>query len=299
MHYTTRCRLYIYVRKCPPGELADLATKQYRGTGLSLTVTFNSDESEGGKGFGFEYACGAAPPPPVSAGDYFLIDATSNSPTAGVINRASDREVYQFDAVAGHTYQMQTETGSLSDTVMKLLSSDRQTVLIENDDGEVAGHPGQASFISWTCSTAGTYYVAVMGFQRHSGTYTITIQDQEGTPPPPTYGPSPPVPARAPSSSDLSFKIRMCVDHIDDIYFQSNQMWAQYGGQWSAAGVSSCGDAQYQGKAYITVGSGTEQVWDISALAQCHSGSSCPPVQQTFDYGSFNVPQCEGMTSWG
>jgi hypothetical protein len=42
------------------GELDDLATKQYRGSGLSLTVTFNSDESEGGAGFVFEYACGAA-----------------------------------------------------------------------------------------------------------------------------------------------------------------------------------------------------------------------------------------------
>ena len=71
----------------------------------------------------------------------------------------------------------------------------------------------------------------------------------------------------------------------------------QYGGMWSAAGVSGCGDAANQGKAFITVGSGTEQAWDISALSLCHSGSSCPPVTHTFTDGSFMVPQCDNPTT--
>jgi hypothetical protein len=111
---------------------------------------------------------------------------------------------------------MQTQLGTLTDTVMQLLGPDRQTVLIENDDGEVAGSPGQASFISWTCTAEGTYYVVVMGFQRHSGTYQLTVIDTSSAPPPPTAPPAPPVPARPPSAKTLTFTIRMCVDHVDD-----------------------------------------------------------------------------------
>ena len=65
-------------------------------------------------------------------------------------------------------------------------------------------------------------------------------------------------------------------------------MWIQYGGQWGAAG-QGCGDLA--GKALVSVNGGAEQEWDISALAQCSSGASCPPV--TLDLGAaFVVPEC-------
>jgi hypothetical protein len=35
-------------------------------------------------------------------GDYFIVDPMDPSPTAGSIRRASDREIYQFDAYAGY-----------------------------------------------------------------------------------------------------------------------------------------------------------------------------------------------------
>ena len=58
------------MRRCrTPGSLADLATKQYRGSGLALTVTFSSDASEGGAGLAFEFGCGGAPALPQSCGE--------------------------------------------------------------------------------------------------------------------------------------------------------------------------------------------------------------------------------------
>jgi hypothetical protein len=58
------------MRRCrTPGTLAGLATTQYRGSGLALTVTFSSDESEGGMGFVFAFGCGAAPALPQSCGE--------------------------------------------------------------------------------------------------------------------------------------------------------------------------------------------------------------------------------------
>ena len=87
---------------------------------------------------------------------------------------------------------------------------------------------------------------------------------------------------------ELAFSVRLCIDHIDDLYFQDQRMWIQYGGQWGAAG-SGCGDIN--GRAYVSVNGGDEVEWDISALASCQSGSSCPPV--TLDLGeSFTVPEC-------
>jgi hypothetical protein len=103
---------------------------------------------------------------------------------------------------------MTAQTGTLTDTVMQLLDSDRQTVISENDDGEVAGMPGQASFIAWTAPADGTYYVVVMGYQMHVGSYSLTVSDSVTTPPPLSFHGGTTVPARPPSAKTLSFKIR-------------------------------------------------------------------------------------------
>jgi len=40
-----------------------------------------------------------------------------------------------------------------------------------------------------------------------------------------------------------SFRVRVCVDEADDIHFQDDRLWIQYGGQYSAAGThGSCPD---------------------------------------------------------
>ena len=73
-----------------------------------------------------------------------------------------------------------------------------------------------------------------------------------------------------------SFRVRVCIDEMDDIHFQDDRLWIQYGGQYSAAGTHySCPD-RYRGKAYI----GNQQ-WDISGMNACQAGQNCP-VSSTF-----------------
>lgn len=81
-----------------------------------------------------------------------------------------------------------------------------------------------------------------------------------------------------------SFRVQVCVDHVDNLFFQDDRLWFQYGGQYSAAGThGSCPD-RYIGKAYIN-----SVEWDISSLAQCEQGAGCP-VSSTFTDPQFMVP---------
>ena len=68
--------------------------------------------------------------------------------------------------------------------------------------------------------------------------------------------------------------LQVCVDHQDDIYFQDNRIWFQYGGQYSATGTHGDCPQHTQGVAMVN-----GQQHDISALSACSSGTSCPPVQ--------------------
>ena len=87
-----------------------------------------------------------------------------------------------------------------------------------------------------------------------------------------------------------SFRVQVCVDHIDNLFFQDDRLWFQYGGQYSAAGThGSCPD-RYIGKAYIN-----SVEWDISSLAQCEQGVGCP-VSSTFTDPQFMVP--DGCASY-
>jgi hypothetical protein len=83
---------------------------------------------------------------------------------------------------------------------------------------------------------------------------------------------------------------RLCVDETDDIFFQDDRLWIQYGGQYSAAGTHpSCPD-RYRGKAYVG-----NQIWDITALGDCTAGQNCP-VSPTFTDEQFDVPMgCQSM----
>jgi hypothetical protein len=72
---------------------------------------------------------------------------------------------YDLWATADHTYQMETDGQTLSDTVMKLIGPDGSNVIMENDDSTVKGHGRGTgtSFIEWTASQSGHYYVDVSG----------------------------------------------------------------------------------------------------------------------------------------
>ena len=108
--------------------------------------------------------------------------------------------------------------------------------------------------------------------------------------------PPPPLGAVAPpmvwgTGTTASFRVEVCVDHVDTLFFQDDRLWFQYNGQWSAAGAhGSCPD-RYKGTAYVN-----SVPWDISQMAQCTSGIECP-VSTTFTDRQFEVPM--GCTSIG
>jgi hypothetical protein len=66
---------------------------------------------------------------------------------------------YDLWATADHTYQMETDGQTLSDTVMKLIGPDGSNVIMENDDSTVKGRHSW----EWTASQSGHYYVDVSG----------------------------------------------------------------------------------------------------------------------------------------
>jgi hypothetical protein len=106
------------------------------------------------------------------------------------------------------------------------------------------------------------------------------------------------IPAPVPGSpmtwggtTTASFRVRICIDHDDFVYFQDDRFWVQYGGQYSAAGAHGDCPDRYKGRAYIN-----SQEWDISALGDCEPGGHCP-VSPTFTDEQFEVPMgCDAVT---
>ena len=110
-------------------------------------------------------------------------------------------------------------------------------------------------------------------------------------------GPPAPAPA-APrvwgTGATSSFRVQVCVDRIDTLFFQDDRespryrwhlgcillkmpaislptgLWLSYGGQWSAPGASPDCPDRYKGKAYVN-----SQEWDISGMAGCQQGVQC------------------------
>ena len=172
------------------GSLADLPSDTMTPTGGSMTLEFTSDGSVGGIGFDATYECRGVqapppptppPPPPPTGGVAVSTTHLINSDGAvmrGEIVHGTDHEWYQFDAIAAHTYQVETSLDGIQDTVMDLVDTDRSTVIVENDDDDRAGANSYASYIEWTCPSDGTYYVMIKGFGPSDiGTYNIQITD--------------------------------------------------------------------------------------------------------------------------
>lgn len=93
---------------------------------------------------------------------------------------AGQEAKFQFTAVAGTTYQLETSLQGLPDSVMTLYGTDATTVLAENDDDGSLGPElgGLNSFIEWTCPADGTYVVGVSGFApSQTGGFALTITD--------------------------------------------------------------------------------------------------------------------------
>ena len=87
----------------------------------------------------------------------------------------ADRRLEALAAQAGHTYTLDTTTGSLTDTMMSLYGID-QSIIAENDDDE--RETGSLdSFIEWTCPADGPYPIMVRGFDTQTGTFTLTVTE--------------------------------------------------------------------------------------------------------------------------
>ena len=99
---------------------------------------------------------------------------TDGVPVSATVPAGPDGALFQFHADAGTTYLLDTETGTLTDTVMTLLDVDRSTVIVENDD-DARATGGLDSYIEWTCAASGEYYVRVTGFGGSSGTITLSV----------------------------------------------------------------------------------------------------------------------------
>ena len=165
------------------GSLAELQGRDFRSVGQSMLITFTSDESVTGLGFEANYVCSTAsppppplpPPPPPPSPHSFTTIATNGQMTSGEAVDA-DGAWYQFEATEGRTYELETEVGSLLDTMMILVDADGESTLAENDDDERA--TGQLdSYIEWTCPRSGMYFVNIKGYASQTGTFSFGVTE--------------------------------------------------------------------------------------------------------------------------
>jgi hypothetical protein len=104
---------------------------------------------------------------------------TNGASVDGSIDHAADSNWFVFHGLGGASYEFETATGTLDDTVMDLLDTDASTLLDENDD-DSRDPNSYASFLEWTCPGDGDYYIMVKGYGRSTGTYTLSVTQVGG-----------------------------------------------------------------------------------------------------------------------
>ena len=105
----------------------------------------------------------------------------SGQPTEVTIDAGGEKARFEFDAVAGVSYEIMTELAGLPDTVMALYDIvPSTTMLLENDDTE----NGRESYIAWTCPATGRYAVQVQAYDdTQTGGFRIMYRELEGNDP--------------------------------------------------------------------------------------------------------------------
>ena len=122
---------------------------------------------------------------------------------------------FQFTAVAGITYQLDTQLLGLPDSVMTLYGTDARTVLAENDDNPTLGG-GLSSYIEWTCPADGTYVVGVRGFNpSQSGEFSLSINELQASGSPCQGGLDLPTPTGTIDFFDGTSEGQDCNWHLD------------------------------------------------------------------------------------
>ena len=140
-----------------------LEQSTFVSTGQSMRLNFQSDDHDhGNAGFEAEYTCGPSgasgshvpepEPEPEPAHEYLKVHANGNFTTAEI--DADGSVWFSFLAVEETTYQLNTETLTLTDTAMTLYGLNAHTVIAENNDDFRATGRGD-SYIEWTCPETG------------------------------------------------------------------------------------------------------------------------------------------------
>ena len=91
--------------------------------------------------------------------------------TQGVIETAGDTDWFQFDAIAGVTYEFETSAGTVRDTTLTLFAPDGTTTLAFDDDSG----DDLTSFIEWTATSSDMYFVQVAAFAVRTGSYELSV----------------------------------------------------------------------------------------------------------------------------
>lgn len=116
-----------------------------------------------------------------SSDDYGNTYSTATSISAGgskpgTISPSDDVDFFRFSASANSQYTISITLGTLGDSVLYLYSTNGTTLITSNDD-----YTGYASRIVWTCTSNGTYYIKVSGFDSDdTGTYTLVLTSSAG-----------------------------------------------------------------------------------------------------------------------
>ena len=101
---------------------------------------------------------------------------TSGASVDAAIDYAGGRSWFAFEGHAGYTYQVETVLGTLTDTVVSIVDTDRSTVLVENDD-DGRDETSYASYIEWSCPADGAYYLVVQGYGRATGSFSLSVTE--------------------------------------------------------------------------------------------------------------------------
>ena len=94
----------------------------------------------------------------------------------GEIHPGGEEDWFGFTAAASGAYAIETELGTLEDSVMYLYGPESQTTLLAwNDDREDGGAGDRSSRIEVEL-TPGSYFIKVRGYRTNQrGTYTVRV----------------------------------------------------------------------------------------------------------------------------
>ncbi len=97
---------------------------------------------------------------------------TVGEPVHGGLGHPDDFDVFTFEAVAGESYRIEVELGSLEDSVLTLYDADGSELAFNDDAAGTL-----ASLIIWTAPESGNYYVEVASFDFFTtGSYTLSVE---------------------------------------------------------------------------------------------------------------------------